>query len=118
MLDILPVVVIRMNEGIELPELKLECAQNTTLLIDLAYGIDDIQAMIQVTLMVVCQIVDKQIFEIELVQNSYLCTLVGFDGFRSVATSVIKVNSSLLLMGHMGRSNDQHGIQPPFQGNG
>ena len=69
---ILLILVVRMNEGIELPELKFESTPNATLLIDLANGLDDIEAMLQVALMVVCQVVDKQVFEIELLQNYYL----------------------------------------------
>ena len=74
MLDIFSVLVVRMDESIKLPELKLECPPNTTLLINLTDGFNDIKAMVQVTLVVVCQIVDKQIFEIKLVQDSYLYT--------------------------------------------
>ena len=69
---ILLILVVRMNEGIELPELKFESAPNAMILIDLANGLDDIEAMLQVALMVVCQVVDKQDFKIELLQNYYL----------------------------------------------
>ena len=58
-----------MNESIELPELKFESTPNAMILIDLANGLDDIEAMFQIALMVVCQVVYKQVFEIELLQN-------------------------------------------------
>ena len=72
MLNILSFLVVRMNESIELPELEFESTPNAMILIDLANGLDDIEAMFQIALMVVCQVVDKQVFEIELLQNYYL----------------------------------------------
>lgn len=66
---ILLILVVRMNESIELPELKFESTPNAMILIDLADGLDDIEAMFQIALMVVCQVVYKQVFEIELLQN-------------------------------------------------
>ena len=62
--------VLRMDEAFQLAELEFHHSPYPVLAGYLADLVDDLQAMIHVTLVVVCHVEDKQIGEIKLVHQA------------------------------------------------
>jgi hypothetical protein len=58
-----------MNKGVQIPELKLEGGRDACLAGDLSQRLHNVQGMLDVSLVVVGQVVDEQAREIKLIHK-------------------------------------------------
>ena len=56
---------VRVDKTVKLAELELQCALDIALAIDLAYRRDNTLGVFNITLVIVGEIIDKEVFKIE-----------------------------------------------------